>query len=72
MKSHPFAGLVIRSVLTAYAIWGAVIIADLFLCIHAAENNCEPQRSEVRGAAASIPATLLAWLADSPVNGGNP
>ena len=72
MKDHPFAGLVIRSVLVAYGVWGMVVIADLFLCLRTAKQTCEPQRAELRGAAASIPATLLAWLADSPVNGGNP
>jgi hypothetical protein len=72
VKDHPFAGLVIRSVLAGYAIWGAVVIADLFLCLSSSQPVCETQRAEVRGAAASIPATLLAWLADSPVNGGNP
>jgi hypothetical protein len=69
LKDHPFAGLVIRSVLVAYAIWGGVTIADLFLCLRTAKQTCEPQRAEVRGAAASIPATLLAWLADSPIGG---
>jgi hypothetical protein len=69
MKDHPFAGLVIRSVLVAYSVWGLVTITDLFLCLRVAQQTCEPQRAEVRGAAASIPATLLAWLADSPIGG---
>lgn len=72
MKDHPFAGLIIRSVLVAYAIWGGVIVTDLFLCLRFSQASCESQRAEVRGAAASIPATLLAWLADSPVVGGKP
>jgi hypothetical protein len=72
MSNHPFASLVIRSVLAVYAIWGAVVIIDLFLCLRLPSAQCEPQRSELRGAATAIPATLLAWLADSPITGNKP
>lgn len=67
--NHPFAGLVIRSVLFCYAIWGSVVVYDLVLCENKRSGQCEPQRSELRNVATSIPATLLAWLADSPVTG---
>ena len=66
---HPFAGLVIRSVLVCYAAWGSVVIFDLASCETKRPGNCEPQRSELRGAAMAIPGTLLAWLADSPASG---
>lgn len=65
----PFAGLIIRSVLACYAVWGSVIVIDLAVCESKRPGQCESQRAELRGAAATIPATLLAWLADSPVNG---
>lgn len=65
--SHPFAGLIIRSVLLCYSVWGGVAVYDLMQCESKRPGQCEPQRSELRGAATSIPATLLAWLADSPV-----
>lgn len=67
--THPFAGLVIRSVLFVYAIWGSVVVYDLVLCENKRAGQCEPQRSELRNVATTIPATLLAWLADSPMTG---
>jgi len=66
---HPLARLIIRSVLVCYATWGAVVIGDLAICESKRPGQCENQRSEIRGAATTIPATLLAWLADSPVTG---
>lgn len=68
---NPFAGLVIRSILVCYAVWGSVVVADLVNCEARRPGTCEPQRSEMRGAAAAIPATLLAWLAESPVGPGS-
>lgn len=68
---HPFAGLVIRSVLVCYAAWGSVVVVDLVACETKRPGTCEPQRSELRGAATAIPGTLLAWLADSPVSGSS-
>lgn len=62
-----FANLIIRSVITCYAVWGAVVVSDLASCEARRPGQCEPQRSELRGAATTIPATLLAWLADSPI-----
>lgn len=67
---HPFAGLIIRSVLVCYAVWGSVVIVDLVTCETKRPGTCEPQRSELRGAATAIPGTLLAWLAESPISGG--
>jgi hypothetical protein len=66
---HPFAGIIIRSVLVCYGTWGVVAIGDLVGCEMRRAGQCEAQRSEIRGAATAIPATLLAWLADSPVSG---
>lgn len=66
---HPFAGLIIRSVLVCYAAWGSVVIVDLVACETKRPGTCEPQRAEVRGAATAIPGTLLAWLAESPLGG---
>lgn len=63
-----FANLIIRSVITCYAVWGAVVVSDLASCEARRPGQCEPQRSELRGAATTIPATLLAWLADSPIS----
>lgn len=62
-----FANLIIRSVITCYAVWGAVVVSDLASCEARRPGQCEPQRSELRGAATTIPATLLAWLTDSPI-----
>lgn len=64
---HPFARLVIRSVLVCYACWGAVVVTDLVVCESRNPGRCDAQRAEVKGAATAIPATLLAWLADSPL-----
>jgi hypothetical protein len=63
-----FGNLIIRSVIACYAVWGVVAIADLAACESRRPGQCEAQRSELRGAATTIPATLLAWLADSPVS----
>jgi hypothetical protein len=63
-----FSSLVVRSVIGTYAIWGTVVVLDLANCEARRPGQCEPQRSELRGAATTIPATLLAWLADSPVS----
>lgn len=62
----PLAGLIIRSILVCYAAWGSVSIIDLANCESKRPGTCESQRAELRGAVASIPATLLAWLTDSP------
>lgn len=62
-----FANLIIRSVITCYAVWGAVVVSDLASCEARRPGRCESQRSELRGVATTIPATLLAWLADSPI-----
>jgi hypothetical protein len=72
MKDHPYAAIIIRAVLATYGVWGCVVITDLFLCLRSVNASCEPQRSELRGAATAIPATLLAWLADSPITGNKP
>jgi len=61
-----FANIIIRSVIGCYAAWGLVVITDLAVCESRKPGQCESQRSELRGAATTIPATLLAWLADSP------
>ena len=63
-----FASLIIRSVLVCYGVWGLVLITDLALCESRKPGTCDAQRAEVRGAATTIPATLLAWMADSPVS----
>lgn len=65
--AQQFASLVIRSVIGCYAVWGTVVIADLANCEAKRPGECEAQRAELRGAATTIPATLLAWLADSPI-----
>lgn len=67
--NHPFAGLIIRSVITCYAVWSGVTIYDLAACESKRPGQCEPQRAELRGAMTTIPGTLLAWLADSPFSG---
>lgn len=64
--NSPFATLVIRSVIACYAVWGGVVIYDLASCEARKPGQCEPQRSELRGAMTTISSTLLAWLADSP------
>lgn len=66
---HPLAGLIIKAVLACYAMWGVVVIGDLGICESRRPGQCDAQRSEIRGAATTIPATLLAWLADSPITG---
>lgn len=67
---HPFAQTVVRSVLCCYAIYGAVLVADLATCL-ARNGDCSTQRQEIKGAATMIPAALLAWLADSPLTGSH-
>lgn len=64
---NPFAKLIIRSVLVCYGVWGAVLVADLANCEVRRLGECEQQRAELRGAASAIPATLLAWLSESPM-----
>lgn len=64
---HPFASLVIRSVLTCYAVWGTTLVVDLAVCETRSPGRCAAQRTELSGATKTIPATLLAWLADSPL-----
>jgi hypothetical protein len=63
-----FANLIIRSVIACYAVWGTTVIVDLAACEARRPGECNSQRAELRGAATTIPATLLAWLADSPVS----
>lgn len=67
-KVH-FANLIIRSVLTCYGVWGAVLVGDLAICEYRRPGQCDTQRAAIGGAATAIPATLLAWLADSPLQG---
>ena len=67
---NQFAPILLRAVLVCYAVWGGVVVFDLVQCERTRPGNCEPQRAEIRGAAASIPATLLAWLAESPTHPG--
>lgn len=66
-----FASTIIRAVLVCYGVWGAVLVVDLATCETRRPGRCDSQRSEIRGAATAIPATLLAWLADSPLNEGS-
>lgn len=70
--THPFAGLIIKSVITCYAVWSGVAIYDLAACESKRPGQCEMQRAELRGAMTTIPGTLLAWLADSPFSGRLP
>lgn len=64
---NAFAQLIIRSVLVCYGVWGGVIVADLASCEVRFPGKCESQRAELRGVAATVPATLLAWLSESPM-----
>jgi hypothetical protein len=64
---YQYINLIIRSILVFYVTWIFVLVADLTHCVVTSKPSCESQRSELRGAASLIPATLLAWLADSPV-----
>lgn len=69
LLEHPFAATIIRSVIGCYIVWGLAIVADLGVCEYRKPGSCQEQRSELRSAATTIPATLLAWLADSPLTG---
>ena len=62
-----YSQLIIRSIIVFYSIWLSVLVLDLLACTLNKSNSCDEQRSELRGAATAIPATLLAWLADSPI-----
>lgn len=62
-----YSQLVIRSVIVFYGIWLSVLVIDLVSCSAKSVKACDEQRAELRGAATAIPATLLAWLADSPM-----
>lgn len=68
---NPFASLIIRSILVCYAAWGSVVVVDFANCEMKRPGACESQRSELRGVATAIPATLLAWLTDSPIGAGS-
>lgn len=61
-----FVTVIIRTVIAFYACWFVVLIVDFGLCSRFKTSNCDAERSELRGAAMAIPATLLAWLAESP------
>jgi hypothetical protein len=65
-----YSQLIIRSVIVFYSVWLSVLVFDLISCTFKNSNTCDQQRSELRGAATAIPATLLAWLADSPIKSG--
>lgn len=65
---QPCSGLIIRAVLACYGIWVAALVVDLASCM-AQRRDCTDQRAELRGAATAIPATLLAWLNESPLRG---
>lgn len=67
-----FISVIIRTVITFYSLWVAVLIVDFLSCTGKNTTNCEAERSELRGAFMSIPATLLAWLADSPGQSSKP
>lgn len=62
-----YSRLIIRSVIVFYSVWLTVLVADLVTCSTKSQDSCDEQRAEVRGAATVIPATLLAWLTDSPM-----
>lgn len=62
-----YSQLIIRSVIVFYSIWLSVLVIDLVSCSTKSDESCDEQRAELRGAATAIPATLLAWLADSPM-----
>jgi hypothetical protein len=64
---HQYINMIIRSILALYAIWTATLIAELGYCTYKTPTQCETQRAELGRAVTIIPTTLLAWLADSPV-----
>lgn len=64
---RPFSGLLIRAVLAVYVWQIGLISIALFNCETRNPGRCETQWAEARGAAGAIPATLLAWLTDSPL-----
>lgn len=70
MINHPFAGLVVKAVLVCYATWGVVIVSDLASCEARTPGKCESQRTVITTAASTIPATLFAWISDSPMTPG--
>ena len=51
-----YSQLIIRSVIVFYSIWLSVLVIDLVSCSTKSDESCDEQR-----------ATLLAWLADSPL-----
>lgn len=61
-----FAPIVIRAVFITYAVWATVLVSDLVAC-RMRNQNCDLQVAEIKGAANTIPAVLLGWLADSPI-----
>lgn len=63
-----FAPIVIRAVLVTYGVWAGVLVSDLVAC-RIRNQSCDIQIAEVKGAANTIPAVLLGWLADSPIRG---
>ena len=64
---HPISALLIRAVLVVYLWQMLLITAGLVRCETQRPGTCDAQWAEARGAAGSIPATLLAWLTDSPL-----
>ena len=67
MIGHPFSTLLIRAVLAVYAWQIGLISVSLINCETRTPGKCETPWAEARGAAGAIPATLLAWLTDSPL-----
>lgn len=63
-----FAPIVIRAVFVTYAVWATVLITDLAYC-RVKGLSCDVQVAKIEGAANTIPAVLLGWLADSPIRG---
>lgn len=64
---NPFARLLIRAVLVVYGWQLVTITAAIAVCEGRTPSRCEVQWARAEGAASSIPATLLAWIADSPI-----
>lgn len=71
MTTHPFAKLVIRSVLFTFLIWGGVVVYNVVNCKTSGLDRCEAEVKEVGSTAIFVSSTLLAWLADSPLTGGD-
>jgi hypothetical protein len=59
--------LIVRTVIAVFAWQLALVTGGVIACERRDPGQCDAAWAQAEGAAKGIPATLLAWLADSPL-----